>query len=1047
MNLSELSVKRPTLVVVIFTILIFLGYMSYKALKYELVPKFSSPVFTIATVYPGAGPTEVENSVSKKIEEAVSGLPNVDVIRSISQESVSAVIVSLKTGADVDAIVNDAVRKVQSIRGLLPPQALEPSVTKLSINDLPIITLSVNADMQGDKLYDELNYRIKPALAKIDGVGEISLFGGAQREIQVNVNHSKLDNYNLSILQVVQAIQASNIDFPTGKISNTNSQTLLRMSSKYSSVADISNLVISRMPDGSMVKLKDIAEVIDAEKDATTLYRVNGMQAVGIQIKKQDDANAVNVCDAVKQEIARLEKQYAEVNLKFTVPQDGSLIILDAARSVAKDLTLAIILVTIVMIFFLHSGRNAIIVMIAVPLSLVASFIGMTLFGYTLNLMTLLAMSLVIGTLVDDAIVVLENIYRHLEMGKTRWQATVDGVKEIGLSVVSITLVLVVVFLPVALSKSIISPIIGPFAMVIVITVIISLLVAFTVVPLLTSRFSKLELLNRKTLWGKIITLFEKGIEYFTRFIMRTLNWSLSHKLITLGIATVLFISSILLLTGGFIGSEFINIGDMGECIITIEYPKDYTLKQNNTVTRKIEELISTKPEVVGIYTSIGSTSGILISQNGNYRSEINIKLVDKTKRDVSSAIFIKKLERELNETFTDVKVRSAVVSIIGGADEAPIQIVFRSTNTDTLFAFAEKMRKGIAKIPGTNNVKLSIEGGSPEVVIKIDKEKMARLGLSPEIAGATIQTSFSGNTDSKFQSGDYEYDINIRLDAFDRNSIKDVENLSFLNSLGQTVQLKQFADITEHTGTSKLERYGRISSVILESQALGRAVGDIGNDIFELLDHTGFPEGVSYLPEGDIKYQGDAFGSLGTALIIAIVLVYLIMVALYESYLHPFVVLFSIPLSIIGALYALALVQQSLSIFSMLGIIMLVGLVAKNAILVVDFANTLRKEGNSILESLVTSVRLRIRPILMTAISTVVGMLPIALSHGTGSEWKSGLGWVLIGGMTSSTLLSLIVVPVVYYVAELTKSRFIGWFGKKEKIVTVDSDFLVNEA
>ena len=1041
MNVSELAIKRPTLVVVVFTILVFLGVMSFTSLNYELLPEFSSPVFTVSTVYPGAGPTEVENSVTKRIEEAVSGLSNVETIRSISQEGVSVVFIELKLKADVEAVVNEAVRKVQSVRSLLPPQVLEPSVSKFSVSDLPIITLSVSANLPAAKLYDELNYQIIPALAKTEGVGEINILGETEREIQVNIDHNKLDNNNLSILQVVQAIHASNTDFPAGKIKNADRQTLLRMSAKYTHVSDIANLVVSQMPDGSMVKLKDIAEVTDTEKDAATIYRVNGVQSVGLQIKKQDDVNAVTVCDAVKAETVKLEDQYAGIQLKFTVPQDGSQIILDAARSVGFDLLLAIILVTIIMFFFLHSGRNAIIVMIAVPLSLIASFIGMSLLGYTLNLMTLLAMSLVIGTLVDDAIVILENIYRHLEMGKNRWQATIDGVKEIGLSVVSITLVLIVVFLPVALSESIISPIIAPFAMVIVITVLLSLLVAFTVVPLLTSRFSKLEKLNRKALWGRVITFFEKGIDAFSRVIMQLLSWSLRHKFATLSIAALLFISSLMLPAGGFIGNEFMSVGDMGECLVTLEYPRDYTLKQNSNVTRKIEEIISQKPEVTNIYTSVGSTSGMLVAQSGNYQSEINIKLVDKTRRDVSSSLFVKRLEREINETFPDVKARSAVLSMIGSTDEAPIQIVFQGANTDTLYDFAEEMRQKIGQIPGTNNVKLSIEGGSPEVVIKIDKDKMARLGVSPEVAGATIQTSFSGNTDSKFQIGDYEYDINIRLDAFNRQSVKDVENLSFLNNYGQTVKLKQFADITEESGTSKLERFGRISSITLESQALGRAAGDIGNDIFVLLNETDFPQGVTYVPYGELKYQGDAFGSLGMALLIAIILVYLIMVALYESYLHPFVVLFSIPLSIIGALYALALSQQSLSIFSILGIIILVGLVTKNAILVVDFTNSLRKEGKELTEALVTAVKLRLRPILMTAVSTVVGMLPIALSHGAGSEWKSGLGWVLIGGMSSSMLLTLIVVPVVYLVAEKMKIRVQKIFGRKPSLYLVQSE------
>ncbi len=1028
MNLSELSVKRPTLVVVIFTVLTFLGYMSMKSLNYELIPKFSSPYFSVVTVYPGASPSEVENTVSKPVEGAVSGLPNVETVRSISQEGVSMVIVEMKQNTDVDNVMNEAVRKIKGVQGDFPATVHEPSVSQISVDDRPVVSIGVNANMSASDLYDELNYHIIPEFARIDGVGEVNIIGGTEREIQVNIHQDKIDNYHLSMLQVLQAIQMSNLEFPAGKITTDKSQTSLRMAAKFKKTDDIRNLAVARLSDGSSVKLKDIAEVLDTQKDITTIFRVNGEQSVGIEIKKQDEANTVEVCRQVKEEITKLEQQYAPQGMRFSVPEDSSLFIMDAVHSVTFDLFMAIFLVTVIMVLFLHSIRNAVIVMVAVPLSLISSFIGMNLFGYSLNLMTLLALSLVIGTLVDDAIVVLENIYRHLEMGKTRWQATLDGIKEIGLSVASITLVLVVVFFPVALSESIISDVISPFAIVIVISVILSLLVAFTVVPLMTSRFSKLEKLNRKSLWGGFILRFESGIDGFALFIQGILVWSLRHKFVTLFIATVLFIGSLGLPGGGFIGSEFLNSGDMGECILDIEYPKDYTVRQNNLMTREIEKIISKKPEVVNVYTSVGSSTGLLSIQGGNYKSEVNIKLVDKSERDVSADHFVKKLERELNAKFPGVKVRSAIVSMIGGEDNAPIEVVFRGTNTDTLYAFAEKMKTEIAKIPGTNNVKLSNEGGNPEIAVKIDKDRMALLGLSLEMVGATIQTAFSGNTDSKFQVGDYEYDINVRLDAFNRRSISDVENLTFLNDFALPVKLKQFADITAGTGPSKLERYGRISSISLESQALGRASGDIGADLQKLLDQTRFPSGINYVLESDLKYQGDTFGSLGTALVISIFLVYLIMVALYESYLHPFVILFSIPLSIIGALLALALARQNLSIFSLLGIIMLVGLVTKNAILVVDFTNTLRKEGNSVLKSLITAVRLRLRPILMTAISTVVGMLPIALSHGSGSEWKSGLGWVLIGGMTSSMLLTLIIVPVVYFIAEAVKH----WIGSR---------------
>lgn len=1027
MNLATISVTRPTLIVVIFATLTFLGFMSMRSLNYELLPKFSAPIFTVITDYPGASPLEVENSVSKRIEEAVSGLANVDVVRSISQESVSIVMVIMKDGAEVDPIMNEAIRKIQAIRRDLPPTTSEPAVSQISLDELPVITLGVRANMSASELYDELDYRIRPQLSKIDGIGEINLIGGSPREVQVNVNHQKLDNYQLSIMQVVQAIQAANIDFPAGKLEGEQGQTLLRMSSKYQDPEEIADLNITKMPDGSLIKLKDIAEVIDTQKEKNTLYRVNGIPSVGVQIKKKDDANTVKVSDAVKEEIGTIEKVYAEHHLKFSIPQDGSILIMDAVNSVKNDLLLAILLVTIIMVLFMHSGRNAVIVMVSVPLSLIATFIGMQLFGYSLNLMTLLALSLMIGTLVDDAIVVLENIYRHLEMGKNKWRATLDGVKEVNVTVISTSMVLMVVFFPVAISKSIISPLLEPFAMSIVIAVLVSTFASLTLVPLITSRFSKLEKLKGRTWWGKLILGFEKLLDLFVDAMQSFLIWSLRHKSITILMATIMFLGSVFLAGAGFIGSEFANAGDMGEGIITVEYPKHYTLKQNNLVTRQMEELISKRPEVTGLYTSVGSSSSVLMTRGGNDKSEINVKFIDKNLRKLSSSRLVKDIENELNATFPDVKVRSSIVTLIGGADENPIQIVFQGADTDSLFAFAEKIVDQIARIPGTNNVKLSIEGGNPELVIKVNKDKMARLGLAPQMVGATIQTAFSGNNDAKFQQGDFEYDINVRLDAFNRSSIQDVRHLTVINQLGHPVKLMQFADIQEVESKSKLERYGRISSIVLESQALGRAVGDVGNDIITLLENTQKPNGITYVLEGDLKYQADAFGSLGIAIVISIVLVYLIMVALYQSYLHPFVVLFTIPLSIIGALLSLALTQQALSIFSMMGIIMLIGLVTKNAILVVDFINTLRNQGYQLLRAIITAVRLRIRPILMTAISTVVGMLPIALSQGAGSEWKNGLGWVLIGGITSAMLLSLIVVPVIYLMAEKTKLSLIN--------------------
>jgi hydrophobic/amphiphilic exporter-1 (mainly G- bacteria), HAE1 family len=1024
MNISELSVKRPTLIVVIFAALTFLGYMGMRTLNYELLPKWSSPIFIILTPYPGAAPMEVESSVSKKIEDAVAGLPGVDVVRSISQQDYSLVIVSLNTGIEIEPVVNEALRKIQAVKSELPRFALEPSLSQISVSDMPIMTLGISSILSEADLYDLLEERIRPRLTGISGVGQLDILGGVSREIQVNMNQEKMDNYQISILQVLQAIQRTNINYPAGKLSKEQGMTILRMSGKIESLEELSLLVIKKQADGSLIRLLDIAEVVNEDQDATTLYRINGTQSMGIQITKKQDANTVLVSDGLKAEIKKLEKEYQDIRLAFTIPQDGSILIKDAVRGVQHDIFLAILLVSFIMLAFLRSLRNAIIVMISVPLSLVTTIVGITLLDYSLNLMTLLALSLIIGTLVDDAIVVLENVYRHMEMGKSKFQATLDGVKEVSLTVISTSLVLVVVFFPVALSESIISPVIAPFAMVVVFAVLISTFTALTLIPLLTSRFSKLEQNASKTLWSILLTRFEKWINAFTQCIIELLLKALRHWCWTFAIAGILFIFSLALVGSGFIGSEFISMGDVGEGILTVEYPKSYTLKENNLITRQIESYVCSRPEVTGVFSTVGKASGLLAIQSETNKTEICVKLVDKTKRKINSARFFKKLEDDLNYTFTDVKIRSGIVTLVGGADENPIQIVFMGSDKDSLMTFAREMLEQIRQVPGTNNTKLTIEEGAPELLIRFDKEQMALLSISPELAAATIQTAFAGNTENKLKVGDHEYDIHVRLDAFQRTSLDDLKRLTVINMAGEAVKLSQFTEISEVRSSSRLERYDRNAAVVLESQAIGRAVGDVGAEILALLDEISLPQGITYLPEGDLKFQGDAFGSLGMAILIAIVLVYLIMVALYESFLHPLVVIVSIPLSIIGALLALALSHQTLSIFTILGLIMLIGLVTKNAILVVDFINALRDKGISLVRAIISAVRLRIRPILMTAVSTIVGMLPIALSQTPGSEWKNGMGWVLIGGITSALLLSLIVIPVVYLVLEKTRLR-----------------------
>ncbi|ANE52695.1 efflux RND transporter permease subunit [Flavisolibacter tropicus] len=1015
MKLAEVSIKRPTLIIVLFTILILGGLLSYSSLNYELLPKFSPSVVSVTTIYPGASPSEVENTVSKKIEDAVSSMENIKKLDTKSFESVSSVVITMKSGADVDYALNDAQRRINAILKDLPEDVDPPSLNKFSLDDLPVMTLSASANMDEAAFYDLMDNRIAPVLSRVDGVAKVNLIGGQEREIQVSIDANRLQGYGLSLLQVQNAILSSNLDFPTGSVQTREQDVLIRLSGKYKSVDELRNLVVANR-NGVQVRLIDVADIQDAQKDVDKIARVNQQSAIAVQIMKQSDANAVGVSEQIHATIDKLQKDYGKTGLKISVANDSSIYTLQSADAVIHDLMLAVVLVAFVMLFFLHSIRNAVIVMVAIPASLIATFIGMALLGYTLNLMSLLGLSLVVGILVDDAIVVLENIYRHMEMGKNRVRAAYEATKEIGFTVTSITLVIVVVFVPIALSTGLAADIIKQFCVTVSIATLMSLLSSFTIVPWLSSRFGKLERISNKTFFGRIIIGFEKGLHSFTEWVGNILKWSLAHKKTTLALVFGLLFSSFFLLGAGFIGAEFFAKSDRGEFLVQIELPKDASIERTNAVAQTAENYLKNKKEVTKLITTVGQSSeGMGASQSTPYKAEIDVQLVAKKDREDDANIYAAKIKKELEPLLVGAKVKTVPVSILGTAEQAPLALIVTGPELDSVMVFAKAAMNELGKVKGATEMKLSVEAGNPEINVQVDRDKMAALGLNLSTVGATMQTAFSGNTNGKFRQGEYEYDINIRYGSFNRQSIQDVSNLLFTNDKGEQIRLSQFAAIKEGSGPSMLERRDKSTSVTVQAQAVGRPTGTIAAEWQVAFDKLRRPAGVSYVWSGDMENQSEGFGSLGIALLAAIVLVYLIMVALYDSFVYPFVVLFSIPLSIIGALLALALTNNTLNLFTILGLIMLIGLVAKNAIMLVDFTNQRKAEGASTYQALLDANHARLRPILMTTIAMVIGMLPIAIASGAGAEWKNGLAWVIIGGLISSLFLTLVVVPVMY--------------------------------
>lgn len=1020
MSLTGIVIKRPLLLIVIFTVLILFGVQSYLSLNYNLLPKIEVPTVSVSTLYPGASAAEVQTTVTEKLEDAFSSVEGLDQITSTSQESVSIITISFKSGTDIDKAERDVQHKADQAMNDLPDDAERPQVNKVNLEETPVIKAGVTANIAPRNLYDLVDNQLRPVLQNVAGVGQVNIIGGDEREIQININQQKLLSFGLSIAQVTQAVNNANLSFPAGSIETKNQQLSIRYDANVKSLDQLRNLVILQHPGQGVVYLRDIAEIVDATAKTTAINHIDGIPSIGVQIIKQSDANAVDVSRLVKKAFDSIEEQYKSQGLKFNISSDQSVYTLHAADAVMVDLVLAIIIVGFVMLAFLHSMRSSMFVLLALPSSIIPTFIAMYVLGLSLNLMTLMAMSLVVGILVDDSIVVLENIYRHMEKGSDKRKAALEGRNEIGFTALSITLVDVVVFLPLALTGGMIGSILREFSLVVVFSTLMSLFVSFTVTPVLASRFGKLEHLKDNTLWGKINLGFERLINIIKEDYGKILQKVLTRKRWLLSGTLLLIIAAIVLVPTGFIGAAFIPKTDQSDLILNMELEPTATIYKTNMLVQQAEKIILEQPEVEKVFSSVGFVSGSVSGTSSNANlAELTLTLVDKKKRNITAEDFGIAIQQKLSSAVTGVEFTASSTSITGNVSSAPIQIAVKGLNLTEVRKVAEAYQKMITEIAGTQFVKLSVKDRKPEIDIKLNREKMSILGLNASQVGATLQNAFSGNDKSRFKQEGNEYNILVSLDKFDRSDIRNVGNLPFVNNAGQTILLSQFAEVSETLGETTLELIDRMGSITVQANVIGRPTGTVSEEIKTKAESIEVPDGINIEYLGDSKNQGDAFGSLGLAFITAIILVYLIMVALYESAVYPFVVLFSIPVALVGALLALALTMETLNIFTIIGMIMLLGLVAKNAILIVDFTNKLKEDGYGVKEALVEAGKERLRPILMTTLAMIFGMLPIAIASGAASEIKNGMAWVIIGGLTSSMILTLFVVPSMYLIVE----------------------------
>ncbi len=1031
MKLTEIAIKRPAFMTMIFSLLAVLGIFSWSNMGVDLLPRMDWPMVFVTTVYPGAGPKEVETQVSKPMEEALSSLNGLKSVRTFSSENVSFTMIEFNMSTEVNVALNDVERKVNEIRMQLPDDIKEPQVTKADINALPILRISVTSDMHPQAFYQMIKDKVKPMLEQVEGVATINIVGGNQREIRIEVDNDKLKSYNLSIGAVSQVLAAENLDFPTGQVDESEKNYIVRVAGKFDDLEQVRNMIIASTPFGT-IRLRDVANVVDTYKEDYTISRLNGNTSIGLIISKASDANSVKTADMVTEKLKSIEKELAQYKVKFDIAQDVTEFTEESVHDVWRDLILAILMVAAVLFLFLHNIRNSLIILLSIPTSLISAFIMMNLFGFTINIITLMALALVIGILVDDSIVVLENIHRHMERGEDKVTAAIKGRAEIGMAAIAITLVDVVVFLPIAMVTGIVGKIFREFGITIVVSTLFSLFVSFTLTPMLASRWSKVLHFTKKTLLSSFINWFERNFKKLELAYRNVLDWALGHRKTIIFVSTALMLVSLSYLGLGLIGTEFMPQIDKGEFAINLEMPLGTNIEKTKDAVLKVEDIIKNTPEVVKYYTSAGMQENTFGSLDKSYFGQVQVKLKPKGERRPTQEVITDLLARV--KEVPGIKAQAQLIGIFGGADEAPIYIEVKGSNLDSLIVASEMVQAVVEKTKGTRDIKSSWEEGQPEVKVIIDRTKCANNGLTLGEVAMTLRTALEGDISTKYKEGDVEFDMRVILSRDNRNDPDDVGNVIIQNRMGGQIKLSEVADVYYGKGPSQILRKDRsrvinITSNLDDTKPMGEVIDAIKTEVAKL-DMPGDSE-VFYA--GNAEDMANMFIDMLMAIAFAVLFVYMIMVSLFESYIHPFTIMFSLPMALVGALTGLMLADQNLNMFSMIGILMSMGLVTKNAILLVDYTNTLRKEGMSVKEALLTAGPVRLRPIVMTTATMIFGMLPLALAMGSGGEMRQGLAIVVIGALLSSTLLTLVLVPVIYTIMDGIRAWFAS-FRKEDR-------------
>ncbi len=1026
MWLTDVSIKRPLFISMLLLFFVLVGAVSYTRLGADQYPQINIPYVMIVVPYPGAAPEEVESRVTKVVEDAVAGVSQLKTLSSYSMDGLSAITLEFSIGADTDAAAIDVERQVSAIRSQLPEEAKAPSVIKAEFNAMPIMSVSLSGKGGSEQLYRLAEDKIRGRLEAVKGVASVRIVGGRDREILVKVDQAKLQARGLSIQQVYGALAQGNISMPGGSIDEKGLQYNVRYNALIQKPDDLRDVVISSSPSGT-VYLRDVADVVDGFKKQEMINRTDGVDSVGLLITKSSNANTMQVANELRKTLKDIQGTLPE-GVKLTTASDTSVFVKQSLDDIQSSLFYAALLTGLVLLLFLHTYRSTIIVLFSIPTSLISTFMMMWIMGFTLNMMSMMALALSIGILVDDSIVVLENIFRHLKLGETPWTAALKGRSEIGLAAIAITLVDVVVYVPMAFMSGIVGQFFRQFGLTVAVATLFSLFVSFTLTPMLASRWLKAESdEDDNSLMGRFGRKWEAGYNRLAEVYGRLLVWALGHRKTVVVVTFLIFAGAVSMIPLKLIGTEFLPAEDQGEVYLLVEMPPGTPLNVTNDVVLKLEQKLAKVPEVTDYFSTVGLSESGFISTGDSRYARIDVKLVQKSKRNKSIIQMMKELQR-LGDGISGLTLRTQLPSI-GGDPRQPFLAQLKGDDPATLKKVAAEITDIVKSIPGTSDITNSSALGSPEVEFQADQQRLADLGLNSLIVAAALRANVEGIVASQLQpKGQDRVDIRVIGSDADKSTVAGLAGLPVASPKGIVTRLDQATTMQFVDSPAQIERLNRQRVVNIGANVLGRPLGDVVRDFQTKMKNVQLPPGFSITMSGQTEMMDESFTSLVEALFLSILLMYMLMVALYESVLYPLVIMFALPVSIVGALGGLFVTGQTLNISSMIGMIMLMGLVGKNGILLVDYTNNLRSRGKSRYDAIREAGPTRLRPILMTTSAMVMAMIPVALQIGQGSETRSPMAVVVIGGMLSSTLLTLVLVPVMYTLLDDLQI----WLGRK---------------